>query len=140
MKKLVIVFAATEQIVLAIALEKVLEETKKLRKISDRFKTEIGLLENLQVTIEAGTTDQFDEIETSLLARGLELATKSARKLKKIEGARFKKELETIEALQIRFGIIEKPVEKPVKTKAKVEAEVETIPEAKTLAETLEEV
>lgn len=111
-----IVFSANQIIVIEIILDKVLEETKKLAKVSERFKPEIETILGMQKELPAEMTPG----QTTLFARGCELAEKSARKLKSIESARFKKEIETINELRSMFGIA---IPEPVKRVKKVASE-----------------
>lgn len=120
-------FSAIEIVVLDNAIIFVTAETKKLVKISDRFKSELDAIQVISEKIEAGNID-FTAYETTILARGLELATKSARRLKSIEPARFKNELEVIAELQNRFSIVVPEKPKRVRTPKVQDAEFEQIP------------
>ena len=126
-------FSAIEIVVLGNAVIFVTVETKKLVKISDRFKSELDAIQVISEKIEAGNID-FTADETSILARGLELATKSARRLKSIEPARFKNELEVIAELQNRFNIVVPEKPKRVRTPKVQDAEFEQIPSTEDVA------
>ena len=91
--------------VLAIGFELVIEETKKLKKISNRFEAEFKLLQELKNSLELKQEIEVNSTTLPLIDRALELAFKSAKKLRKVEFKRFQTEMETLNSLRLQLGL-----------------------------------
>ena len=91
--------------VLAIGFELVIEETKKLKKISNRFEAEFKILQELKNTLELKQEIEVNPTTLPLIDRALELAFKSAKTLRRVEFKRFQTEMELLNGLRLELGL-----------------------------------